>query len=218
MGLLRIVLANEYKGKEATLNKFFKVANLTTVYQVDPLSPNVQAVLKKPKDKMTPLDRVAYDIVSEYNRLPPDLRQAYKELREEYETQSKQLFKLMESRLGKDVVDRLKAKYDSKRLQVYLPLWRSGNYWLTYTDKNNETITAAYASELDRQRATEAARTEGGRDFQNFVRLNDARRQGPPPTGFLGDVVREMEAKNAPQDMIDAVYFILKSKILVIFI
>ena len=199
-------LANEYKGKEATLNKFFKVANLTTVYQVDPLSPNVQAVLKKPRDKMTPFDRVAYDIVNEYNRLPPDLRQAYKELREEYETQSKQLFKLMESRLGKDVVDRLKAKYDSKRLQVYLPLWRSGNYWLTYTDKNNETITAAYASELDRQRATEAARKEGGRDFQNFVRLNDARRQGPPPTGFLGDVVREMEAKNAPQDMIDAVY------------
>ena len=199
-------LSNNYKGREATLNKFFKVANLTTVYQVDPLSANVQDVLKKPRDKMTPFDRVAYDIVSEYNKLPPDLRKAYKDLREEYESQSKQLFKLLENRLGKDVVDRLRAKYDSKRLQVYLPLWRDGNYWLTYTDRNGETITSAYASDLDRQRATEAARREGGKDFQNFVRLNDARRQGPPPTGFLGDVVREMEAKSAPQDMIDAVY------------
>lgn len=199
-------LSNNYKDKPETLNKFFQVANLTTVYQVDPLKDSVQAVLKKPKDKMTPFDKVSYDIVREYNSLPADLRQAYKDLREDYESKSQQLFKLMEQRLGKDVVDKLKAKYDAKRLQVYLPLWRDGNYWLSYTDKNGETIVAAYASDLDRQRGEAAARAEGGKEFSAFSRLRDARRSGPPPTGFLGDVVREMENKGAPQDMIDAVY------------
>ncbi len=199
-------LSNNYKDKPETLERFFKVANLTTVYQVDPLKDSVQAVLKKPKDKMTPFDKVSYDIVREYNSLPADLRKAYKDLREDYENKSQQLFKLMEQRLGKDVVDKLKAKYDAKRLQVYLPLWRDGNYWLSYTDKNGETIVAAYASDLDRQRGEDAARAEGGKEFSTFSRLRDARRSGPPPTGFLGDVVREMENKGAPQDMIDAVY------------
>ena len=199
-------LSNNYKDKPETLNKFFQVANLTTVYQVDPLKDSVQAVLKKPKDKMTSFDKVSYDIVREYNSLPADLRQAYKDLREDYESKSQQLFKLMEQRLGKDVVDKLKAKYDAKRLQVYLPLWRDGNYWLSYTDKTGEIIVAAYASDLDRQRGETAARAEGGKEFSAFSRLRDARRNGPPPTGFLGDVVREMENKGAPQDMIDAVY------------
>jgi hypothetical protein len=199
-------LSNEYRDDPEKLNMFFKVANMTTVYQVDPLNSVSRAVLNKPRNQMTSFDRVAYDIITEYDRLPANLRKAYKDLRAEYETKSNELFALMEQRLGKDVVDKLKAKYDSKRLQVYLPLWRSGNYWLTYTDRNGETITSAYASDIDRKRATEAAKADGGKDFQDFSRLREARERGAPPTGFLGDVVREMEAKGAPQDMIDAVY------------
>jgi hypothetical protein len=199
-------LSNEYRDTPEKLDMFFKVANMTTVYQVDPLNSVSRAVLNKPRNQMTSFDRVAYDIITEYDRLPANLRKAYKDLRAEYETKSNELFALMEQRLGKDVVDKLKAKYDSKRLQVYLPLWRSGNYWLTYTDRNGETITSAYASDIDRKRATEAAKADGGKDFQDFSRLREARERGAPPTGFLGDVVREMEAKGAPQDMIDAVY------------
>jgi hypothetical protein len=199
-------LSNEYRDDPEKLDMFFKVANMTTVYQVDPLNSVSRAVLNKPRNQMTSFDRVAYDIITEYDRLPANLRKAYKDLRAEYETKSNELFALMEQRLGKDVVDKLKAKYDSKRLQVYLPLWRSGNYWLTYTDRNGETITSAYASDIDRKRATEAAKADGGKDFQDFSRLREARERGAPPTGFLGDVVREMEAKGAPQDMIDAVY------------
>ena len=200
-------LSNEYKDKPEKLDMFFKVANMTTVYQVDPLNAEARKVLNKPKSDMTKFDRAAYDIISEFDKLDPKLRKAYRDLRKEYDSKRDELFALMEKRLGKDVIDRLKKKYDSKRLQVYLPLWRSGNYWLTYTDKNNETITSAYASEIDRDRATAAATADGGKNFQNFIRLRDARdSKTTPPTGFLGDVVREMEAKGAPQDMIDAVY------------
>lgn len=199
-------LSNKYQDNPEKLDMFFKVANMTTVYQVDPLSAEMRKVLNKPKSDMTKFDRVAYDIITEFDRLDPELRKAYKDLRKEYEDKRDQLFALMEKRLGKDVVDRLKAKYDSKRLQVYLPLWRSGNYWLTYTDKNGETITSAYASDIDRNRAREIAAADGGKDFQDFMRLRDARQRGAPPTGFLGDVVREMESKGAPQDMVDAVY------------
>jgi hypothetical protein len=198
-------VANEYKDKPEVLEHFFKIANMTTVYQVDPLEESVQEILRKPVKDMTPFDKVTHDIVKEYNKLPEDLRQAYKEARADYDNSSAQFEKLLEQRLGKDALDRIKAKYDLKKLKVYLPLWRDGNYWLSFTDKAGETITSAYASNVERERAAEAAKAEGGKDFQAFERLRDARK-GAPPTGFLGDVVAALEKTGAPEDAVDAVY------------
>ena len=196
-------LSNEYTSEQ--LDKFFRVANMTTVYQVDPLLDSTQAILKKPVTQMTPSDKVAYDIVKEYNAQPDKLRKAYADMRKEYEDSAKEFEKMLEQRLGKDALDRIKSKYDQKKLQVYLPLWRDGQYWMTYTDKNGETISSAYASDIDRQRAKEAASAEGAKEIQEFSRLRDAR-LGAPPTGFLGDVVKELEDKGVPPDAIDAVY------------
>lgn len=198
-------LSNKYKDRPQVLDRFFQVANMTTIYQVDPLESSVQAVLKKSPKDMNPFDKVSYDIVSEYNRLPADLRAAYREMRQDYERSSKEFEKLLEQRLGKDALDRIKNKYDQKKLQVYLPLWRSGSYWLTYTDKNGETITSAYATDIERQRAKEAALKDKAKDIQEFSRLREARR-GAPPTGFLGDVVKALEGQGLPDDAIDAVY------------
>jgi hypothetical protein len=198
-------VANEYKDKPEVLDNFFKIANMTTVYQVDPLEESVQEILRKPVKDMTPFDKVTHDIVKEYNKLPEDLRQAYKDARAYYDNSSVQFEKLLEQRLGKDALDRIKAKYDLKKLKVYLPLWRDGNYWLSFTDKAGETITSAYASNVERERAAEAAKAEGGKDFQAFERLRDARK-GAPPTGFLGDVVAALEKAGVPEDAVDAVY------------
>jgi hypothetical protein len=194
------------KHSTEVMNHFFAVANMTTVYQVDPLNPADLAILNKPVNKMDGQDRAAYDILKEFEALPEDLQKSYKELREFYEDKSKQLFDLLAARLGTDVVGKLKAKYDAKRLKVYLPLYRRGDYWLTYTDKNNETITAAYASDIDRKRGRDAGAADGGKDFQAFSRLTEARRNGPPPTGFLGEIVSTLQGQGAPEDMIDSVY------------
>ena len=194
------------KHSTEVMNHFFAVANMTTVYQVDPLNPADLAVLNKPVNKMDGQDRAAYDILKEFEALPEDLQKSYKELREFYEDKSKQLFDLLAARLGTDVVDKLKAKYDAKRLKVYLPLYRRGDYWLTYTDKNNETVTSAFNSDIDRKRGRDAAAADGGKDFQAFSRLTEARRNGPPPTGFLGEIVSTLQGQGAPEDMIDSVY------------
>lgn len=196
-------LSNDYTSEQ--LDRFFRVANMTTIYQVDPLLDSTQAILKKPVTQMTPIDKVTYDIVKEYNAQPEKLRKAYADMRKEYEDSAKEFEKMLEQRLGKNALDRIKSKYDQKKLQVYLPLWRDGQYWMTYTDKNGETISSAYASDVDRQRAKEAALAEGAKDIQEFSRLRDAR-LGAPPTGFLGDVVKELEGKGVPPDAIDAVY------------
>ena len=188
------------------MDRFFKVANMTTVYQVDPLNDADRAVLNKPVNKMSGQDRAAYDIIKEFDALPQDLRNSYKELRAYYEQTSAQMFDLLAKVVGEKAVDRLKAKYDSKRLRVYLPLWRDGDYWLTYTDQNNETITSAFNSEVDRTRAIEALKAQGITNAKGFTRLNEARRNGPPPTGFLGEVVSALEDSKAPEYMVDAVY------------
>jgi hypothetical protein len=194
------------KHSTEVMNRFFAVANMTTVYQVDPLNPADLAVLNKPVNKMDGQDRAAYDILKEFEALPKDLQKSYKELREFYEDKSKQLFDLLAARLGTDVVSKLKAKYDEKRLRVYLPLYRRGDYWLTYTDKNNETITSAFNSDIDRTRGRDAAAADGGKDFERFSRLTEARRKGPLPTGFLGEIVTTLQEQGAPEDMIDSVY------------
>jgi hypothetical protein len=188
------------------MDRFFKVANMTTVYQVDPLNAADRAVLDKPVNKMSGQDRAAYDIIKEFDALPQNLRNSYKELRAYYEQTSAQMFDLLAKVVGEKAVDRLKAKYDSKRLRVYLPLWRDGDYWLTYTDQNNETITSAFNSEVDRTRAIETLKAQGITNAKGFTRLNEARRNGPPPTGFLGEVVSALEDSKAPEYMVDAVY------------
>jgi hypothetical protein len=200
-------MSNKISKKNPEMMKhFFKIANTTTVYQVDPLNDADRAVLNKPVNKMSGQDRAAYDIIKEFDALPQDLRNSYKELRAYYERTSAQMFDLLAKVVGDKAVDRLKAKYDSKRLRVYLPLWRDGNYWLKYTDQNNETITSAFNSEVDRTRAIEALKAQGITNTQTFVRLNDTRRTGPLPTGFLGEVVSALEANNAPEYLVDAVY------------
>ena len=200
-------MSNKVSKKDPDMmNHFFKIANLTTVYQVDPLSDIDRAVLTKPVSKMDGQDRAAYDIIKEYDALPEDLRNTYKELRQFYEQKSAQLFELLGKVVGESAVDRLKKKYDSKRLKVYLPLWRKGDYWLTYTDQNNETVTSAFASEIDRKRAIESLRAQGITNAKPFTRLRDARRNGPPPTGFLGEVLSVLEDGGAPEYMVDSVY------------
>jgi hypothetical protein len=198
-------VSNKYKDQPGVLDRFFKVANMTTVYQVDPLEASAQAVLNKPVKDMTPFDKVTYDIVKEYNNQPADLRQAYKEMREYYDSKAAEFEKMLEQRLGKEVFDRIKAKYDQKKLKVYLPLWRDGSYWLSYTDRNGETITSAHASDIDRRRVAEAAKSEGAKDFRAFERLRDARK-GAPPTGFVGEILKSLDGLNVSDDVKDAIY------------
>ena len=171
------------KKHAAVLPKFFEIANETTRLQVDPLS---KEFANNPLTKR-------------FESLPPELQGVYKELRKEYDTYSEQLIQMIEQNLTGDAAKKARAQFESKRLKVYLPFRRFGDYWLTYTDKTGERVVEVFNSPRERDMGAQKATTAGGKDFQNHAKLSQVSYKSQPPTGFMGDVISAM-AKNKVSD------------------
>ena len=188
----------------ANIRKWFKIANLhtddlprfydiamrTTINQIDVLDP---AMANNP-------------LTQEFNSLPAELQQIYRELREEYKRYSDELIQHIVDNAPTSQAAAIRAEYESKRLKVYLPLVRNGEYWLTYQDEANETVVRAFDSPRERRLAMAALEGTGARDFEEFERLSQIWSKKEPPSGFAAEVVKKMRANNASNEMIDAVY------------
>ena len=182
------LIANQFKTE---LPRFYDIAMRTTINQIDVLDP---AMANNP-------------LTQEFNSLPPELQQVYRELREEYQKYSDELLERIVNNVPSNQVNAIRAQYESKRLKVYLPLFRQGDYWLTYQDKDNATVTRAFDSPRERQMAIDALNDMGeARDIQVYSRLNQIPFKQQPPNGFVGDVIRNMRASGASDEMIDSVY------------
>ena len=49
----------------------------------------------------------------------------------------------------------------TKRLRVYLPLYREGDYWLRYQDAKNDTVVQSFKSNYERELAWKEALANG---------------------------------------------------------
>jgi len=171
------------KEHAAVLPKFFDIANETTRLQIDPLD---KQFANNPLTKR-------------FESLPPELQGIYKELRKEYDAYSEQLIQMIEKNLTGDAAKKVRAQFESKRLKVYLPFRRFGDYWLTYTDKAGERVVESFNSPRERDMGAQKATTAGGTDFKNHAKLSQVSYKSQPPTGFMGDVLSAM-AKNKASD------------------
>lgn len=191
-------------------DKFYAVANDTTIYQIDPLDQATQDLLKKPYSSLSQEDQQAVDLVREYNALDPKLKQIYRDMRQAYKDESDRFFAMMAKVVNKSTYKKITDRYNSKRLKVYLPLIRSGDYWMTYQDQNNDTQTLAYDSPRERDLAAKEIEQRLGlrpNDIQKFSRLDiKGVSKTAPPTGFLADVVKELTTGGVDPAIIDTVY------------
>lgn len=180
-------IANKHK---ALLPRFFAIANRTTLDQIDVLDP---------AEANNPLTK-------EFKKLPQDLQNVYKQLREDYKKSSDEYMSLLLSNLKQSKASELRLKMEAKRMRVYLPLFRMGDYWVSYNDQNGERVSMAFESVREAKQAAEKARSDGMDDVKEFTRLQQITYRTAPPTGFMGSVVKQLEGQGVKPEVIDSIY------------
>lgn len=180
-------IANKHK---AVLPRFFAIANRTTLDQVDVLD---QAEANNPLTK-------------EFKKLPQELQDVYRQLRAEYKKSSDEYMSMLLSNLKQSKASELRLKMEAKRMKVYLPLFRMGDYWVSYNNQNGERVSMAFESTREAKQAAEKARDDGMSDVKEFARLQQITYRTAPPTGFMGSVVKQLEDQGVKPEVIDSIY------------
>ena len=180
-------IANKHK---AVLPRFFAIANRTTLDQIDVLDP---------AEADNPLTK-------EFKKLPQDLQNVYKQLREDYKKSSDEYMSLLLQNLKQSKASELRLKMEAKRMKVYLPLFRMGDYWVSYNDQSGERVSMAFESVREAKQAADKARADGMDDVKEFTRLQQITYRTAPPTGFMGSVVKQLEDQGIKPEVIDGIY------------
>lgn len=180
-------VADKHKAK---LPEFFRVANETTRLQID---------VKDPKFAQN-------QVYKDFYKLPPELQETYFQLLNRYKQASKEFKEYLVRNLSADTAKKFLTEYEAKELKIYLPLFRTGEYWLRYNDSKGELVVEAFENSRDRELAARQARADGATEITPFARARQLTTKTVPPTGFLGQIIEELTANGAPQEMLDAVY------------
>jgi hypothetical protein len=153
-----------------------------------------------------------HPLTKRFNALPPELKKIYWEMLKSYDDMADEYIKLVTKHVSKSAAAQFKAEMAKKRLAVYLPLYREGNYWLRYQNAKNETVVEAFESDAERQDAIEEAKASGATGFQEFARIDEA--YSPEAVGpFFDKVVKELEAAGVSPQMRNALYGLYLSQI-----
>jgi hypothetical protein len=180
-------IANKHK---AMLPRFFAIANRTTLDQIDVLDP---------AEADNPLTK-------EFKKLPADLQNVYKQLRDEYKKGSDEYMSLLLQNLKQSPASVARLKMEAKRLKVYLPLFRMGDYWVSYNNEQGERVSMAFESVREAKQAADKARADGMEEVKEFARLQQISYRTAPPTGFMGSVVKQLQDQGVKPEVIDSIY------------
>ena len=198
------------KNKQFNLHEFNDVALQTTINQIDPLAPASKQIYDDVRTGKNPhpteRDREVHNLMDRYLKLPPEAQNVYKELRDYYDSVRERYIKMVEQYGGKNAADKLRQAYQDSQLQVYLPLTRSGDFWVSYLDKLGDTHEVSFESPHEREKFMKWADKQGYSEIAAYMREEQKGQKGTPPAGLLGDVVEILKAKGASQDLLEATY------------
>jgi hypothetical protein len=89
--------------------------------------------------------------------------------------------------------------FNKRRLSVYLPLFRKGDYKLTYLDKDGEYVARQFETPNQRRLARLEAQRNGAKDFKESV-IGTKEADALPSAGFFGKVVATLEKNKVNKD------------------
>jgi len=108
--------------------------------------------------------------------------------------------------------EKIMDKITKMGIDHYSPLYRSGTFWLTYTDKNtNESVSRLFASEAERRLERTKLEAEGHTGFDEPVRMDQMKSKSVPRGTIAADIVKIMKDGNADEKAIDAFYQLIIS-------
>lgn len=195
------------KANPTLIDAFNNVVYTSTIEQVDPTKPVSEYANDPDKVKAWKAMRADWRAISATggDKLYVQMRDTYKK---QYERLRDVIAGRIDSALGKDNPEAARLKksvyerlFESGTLEPYFPLTRSGDYWLAY-DLNGERVVESFDSPGARKRAiAELGRTEGAKNVEPFNSVDEKMYQKAPPTSFVGDVLRTLEANKVPVEV-----------------
>jgi hypothetical protein len=137
-----------------------------------------------------------HPLTQRFKRLPPALQKVYFEMLESYRKMSDEYVALLSKNLSPREAKRLQREMAQKRLRVYLPLYREGDYWLRYQDAKNETVVQSFKSNYERELAWKEALANGAQPNSNqiFARIEDFF-DGKGPGTFFNRVLDDLNKR-----------------------
>jgi hypothetical protein len=171
-----------------TRAKFYEVAHESTRLQIDFKNPTQQDLSDPERAK----------IVKEFNALDPDLKTIYYDMLDSYRSMADEYLQLLSKNLSRRAAKKLARDMARKRLKIYLPLFREGNYWLRYQDAKNDTVVRSFNSNRERNLAIQEAVQAGAAQssMQKFSRPEDAYRD-TQAGAFFNKVMEELDQRGA---------------------
>lgn len=175
--------------KKPMRDKFYRIAHEST--RLKGADGRMGIDFKDPAEANNPLTR-------EFNALPDDLKQVYFQMLESYKKMADEYLKLLSKNMPRRLVRKLEREMAKKRVKVYLPLFREGDYWLRYQDQNNDTVVRSFKSNYERQLAIKEAVAAGASQssMQPFARSEGFTKAAGGP--FFHQLMEELNKQGVP--------------------
>ena len=199
---------------------------------VDKLTHKGVSLLKKyPKQIVRKFNKVAFELsianvdptkdenkdnelVKVYQSLPKPLQDLGNEYAAEYKKHFDEyihiLTEMAPEKMGRDYltkVEKMRDDFESKGLAWYHPLRRQGDYWLSYTNKDGESVTISRESPRAIEREMKLARIKGATDLKQFARLSQIEYDSKaPPSGLIADILAQMQRDGVKKEVLNNTY------------
>jgi hypothetical protein len=179
----------------------------TTVDQIEVLDSAADPVLrdnaavKNMKAVMKP--NTEHSLYKQFSQLPQPVRDLYRDLRLAYLEDANEMEQLLSQYLTPSEWQKLQMEFNKKRLAVYLPLFRSGEYKLVYTDKDGETVSRQFETSEEREKAFREVRSSGIPESKIVRKMaSEFAASDIPPAGFYGKVVAKLRENDVDEKTI----------------
>jgi hypothetical protein len=195
--------------------KFFTTFFETTKEQIEPLTVTVKETIdsngqvkRERTYSLKPNPQTAQsEITKRFYSMPKDVQDVYVDMRREYDNFADELENLITKDVTPGTAAKLRTQFELRRLKVYLPLFRQGNFWLSYEDAQGEPVVMAFTSERERQLEKQSADKAGAKKIKEFARFEDAaNRTSNPPVGFVSGLIKTLEKEKVSPAVLDQVY------------
>jgi len=180
---------------ESQIDNFYEIANESTRLQVDFKNLTREDLANPEKVRLR----------NRFYALDKNLQKIYWEMLKSYSNMADEYLALVSKNVSDSTAKEFRAAMAAKRLKVYLPLYREGNYWLRYQDADNETVVRAFRSQAERNAAQKEAAAAGATGFQEFSRIEET--YDPGAVGpFFDKVAKELEGRGVSKAVTNALY------------
>jgi len=197
------------------LNKYRQNANYDAwsrlVHESSRLDVNPEAPISQYKG--APEREAAHrQFSAEFNKLNDEEKQLYRDTFGAYRGLFKELKGSLYSSLKETFPDEKAAlsaynkiidQITKMGIDHYVPLYRQGTYWLTYTDKTNDAVSKLYNSQAERDFARRKLEAEGNTNFDEFSRIDQFTVKNVPRGTMAAQIVKIMREGNADDEAVN---------------